>query len=143
MTVVGALALATAAAFTGAAVYINVAEQPARLGLEPSSLLSEWKPSYKRGLAMQATLAVVAAVLGVVAYLADPDWRWLAGAVFSLANWPYTMIVIMPTNRKLMDTPVEVANTETRRLIEVWGRLHGVRSALGAAATAMFLWALI
>ena len=143
MTLAGALALVAAALFTGAAVYINVAEQPARLRLEPGPLLVQWKPSYERGLAMQATLAVVAAVLGVLAYLVEPDWRWLAGAALSLANWPYTFLAIMPTNKKLMAIPVGAADADTRRLIETWGRLHAVRSALGAAATAMFLWAVV
>ena len=106
MTLAGALALVAAALFTGAAVYINVAEQPARLRLEPGPLLAQWKSSYERGLAMQATLAVVAAALGVLAYVADPDWRWLAGAALSLANWPYTFLVIMSTNKRATDAPV-------------------------------------
>ena len=60
-----------------------------------------------------------------------------------LANWPYTLVVILPVNNRLKATPVEAANAETRRLIETWGRLHAGRSALGLAATVVYLWAMI
>jgi hypothetical protein len=137
------LALATAAAFAGAAVYISVAEQPARLGLHDKALLAQWKPSYAQGFAMQASLALSSALFGLLAFWLTRDWRCLLGALLIFANWPYTLIVILPVNKRLEATPPDAANAETRGLIESWGRLHAGRSALGLAATLAYLWAMV
>jgi hypothetical protein len=135
----GQLALTVAALFTGAAFYINWAEQPARLGLDDRALLQEWKPSYARGFAMQATLAVVGFVFGMLAWWSSGNWSWLVGAVVLVANWPYTLLVIMPTNNVLNAIPLDDAGQKSRALIEKWGSLHAVRTALGTTATLLFL----
>src|SRR5262249_26431563 len=95
------LALATAPAFTRAAGCLHLAEQPARLSLDNKALLAEWKPSYARGFAMQASLALASALFGLLAFWLTRDWRWLGGALLIFANWPYTLLVILPINKRL------------------------------------------
>lgn len=137
----GQLALLTASMFTGAALYINVVEQPARLGLDHRSLLVEWKPAYKRGTAMQAPLAIVGFLLGMAAWWQTGHVGWALGALFMIANWPFTFFAIMPTNNRLMLLEPSMAGPESRRMIEKWGSLHAARTALGFMAASAFLWA--
>jgi hypothetical protein len=139
--IAGQLALLTAAVFAGAALYVSAVEQPARLTLDPRALLVEWKPAYKRGTAMQAPLAIVGCALGLVAWWQTGVVAWSIGAVLMGANWPVTLLAIMPTNRRLMLTEPASAGPECRVLIERWGALHAVRTALGLTASAVFLWA--
>jgi Domain of unknown function (DUF1772) len=136
------LALATAAVFTGAAIYINLAEQPARLSLDDKALLAEWKQSYARGFAMQASLALASALFGLLAFWLTHDWRWMGGALLIFANWPYTLLVILPVNKRLEAMAPESADAAPRALVETWGKLHTGRSALGLAATLVYAWAL-
>ena len=137
----GLLALIAAALFAGAAFYVNVAEQPARLSLDDRALLAEWKPAYKRGAAMQAPLALLGFVLGVIAWWQAGHAGFVVGAVAIIAPWPWTLIGIKPVNDALLATEIDNAGPQTRALIVKWGALHGVRTALGALATTAFLWA--
>src|SRR5258705_11697752 len=137
----GLLALIAAAIFTGAALYVNVAEQPARLLLDDRALLTEWKPSYKRGAAMQAPLALLGSLLGLIAWWQPSQPGFLAGAIAMIAPWPWTLLGIKPTNDALLATEPDQTGRQTRALIVKWGVLHSVRTALGALATVGFLWA--
>lgn len=137
------MALTAAAVFTGAALYASLVEHPARLALDDEPLLIQWRPSYRRGTWMQAPLALAGAALGALAYFGSYDWRWLLGAALMLANWPYTLLFIMPLNKRLLALEPSAANLELRPLMHRWGRLHAVRTGLGAAATVVFLWVVL
>jgi Domain of unknown function (DUF1772) len=139
---IGDLALVSAALFTGAAFYINFAEQPARLNLDDRSLLAQWKPAYKRGTVMQATLVIVGFLAGAAAWWLSRVLPFLLGAVLMLANLPWTLLVVMPTNQVLMATDLSSAGSGSRTLLLKWNRLHSVRTGLGIAAIFSFLWAL-
>jgi len=137
------LALIIAALFAGAAIYVSAVEHPARLGLDDRALLAQWKPSYARGTAMQASLALTGTVLASIAAYLSWDWRWLIGAALIFANWPYTFLAIMPVNHVLEATAPEAADAGTRALLVKWGTLHAGRSALGVAAVLADLWAIL
>jgi hypothetical protein len=137
----GQLALIAAALFTGAALYVSACEQPARLHLDDGALLTQWKPAYKRGTAMQAPLALASALFGVIAWWQTGDWRWLLAGTIILLNWPYTFVVIMPVNNALLAPDAASGDSRSRTLIEKWGRLHAGRTALGMLAVLLFLWA--
>jgi hypothetical protein len=136
----GSLALAAAAVFAGAAFYISIAEQPARLGLDDRALLIQWKPSYRRGFAMQASIALLAFGLGAVAWWQSGHPAFLGGALLLLAGWPWTLLAMMRINTALLATDPSEAGPQSRALIETWGRLHLARVAFGVLGTAAMLW---
>ena len=136
---IGNLALVAASLFTGAAFYINFAEQPALLQLDDENLLRQWKHVYHRGYAIQASLAIVGFILGLAAWYNTRDIRFLLGGIFMVANWPWTLFAIMPVNKVLMATAPEGADEQTRARLVQWNNLHVVRTALGGLAVITFL----
>jgi hypothetical protein len=140
--IAGSLAVALAALFTGAAAYIVIAEQPARLLLDNRNLLIEWQTAYPIGMRVQGSLAILAGVSGAWAWWVTRDWRWLIGAALMLANWPYTLIAIQSINGELMTLAADQAGSGSRALIERWGTLHSVRACLGGVAMTVYYYAL-
>jgi Anthrone oxygenase len=66
---------------------------------------------------------------------------WPLGTALLIANWPYTLIAIMPTNNKLMAMAPDQAGPESRKLIEKLGSLHAMRTALGTFSAVASFWA--
>ena len=137
------MAVLASTLFTGAALYISAVEHPARLSCGTELAATEWGPSYRRATVMQVSLALVAGSCGIIRSMQGGGSLWASASVTLLAVIPFTLIVIRPTNNQLLDPRRDRGSEETRRLLTTWGRLHGVRSALSAAASIVFVWAAV
>jgi hypothetical protein len=137
------LAALSAALFAGAALYINVAEHPARMGLETRVAALQWTPSYKRATWLQAPLAIVSFLCGAAVWLQGGGVGWLVAALLVGGVVPFTFAVIMPTNHKLLAPGRDIGSAETRALLVRWGQLHAVRTLLSLAGTLVFLWLML
>jgi uncharacterized membrane protein len=129
--------------FAGAALYINVVEQPARLSCGIELAVAEWRPSYKRGTLMQAPLALIGSLAALLSFWIDRRFPWLVGGLLLLLIIPFTLVVILPTNKKLKSRELDVRSDQAENLLQRWGHLHAVRSILSAAAFVLFLYSLV
>jgi len=128
--------------FAGAALYVNLVEQPARLSCGVELAVTEWRPSYKRGTLMQVPLAVIGSLAALVSWWFDRDLAWLVGGLLLLLNIPFTFVVILPTNKRLESRELDLRSEEASSLLRHWGRLHAVRSILSGVAFVIFLFML-
>jgi anthrone oxygenase-like protein len=133
------IAVLSAAVFSGAAFYISLVEHPARLDLDPIPAIMEFRLTYRRAAPIQATAAALAFLTGLVVSVLTGDWTWALGAVCLGSVIPLTLVVFMPTNRRLLGD--DRLGAEAPRLLRHWGRLHSIRTALGMVGLVLMLWA--
>jgi uncharacterized membrane protein len=133
------IATLAAGLFAGAAIYIDLAEQPARKQIDTATALKEWRPSYKRAAVVQPLLAAVGFLSALAAWLMGGSVWWLVGGVLLLAVIPYTLIIVFPTNNRLLDPAIDENPDVARRLLIRWGRLHTVRSIMSLATFLAFM----
>ena len=139
LTIIEFIAVLSCTIFTGAAIYINLVEHPARMGCDTKTAATVWAPSYKRATVMQASLAILSFLSGVSAWLLGGSVIWLIGAMVIGLVVPFTFIAIMPTNHLLLEPGRGLASDETKMLLEKWGKLHAVRSVLSLVASVIYL----
>ncbi len=140
--IAGLIALIFAAAFAGAAIYLNWVEQPARLALDDEALLSEWGPSDSRGVALLSAFALAAAVAGFLAYFETQDVRYVFGALIAISSWPYAFFVMAPLNNQILALRGRRRRRRRGRWFGSGASSNSGFAAIGVLAVAMFLWIL-
>jgi hypothetical protein len=122
------------ALFAGAALYVSLVEHPARMSNTLGVALAEFRPSYKRAAVMQVILAVVGVAGAIGAYFLGRGVSTLVAGIVLAIVIPFTLIVIMPINRQLLDETRMAQTPDTQELLEKWGRLHNVRTIASVLA---------
>ncbi len=128
------------ALFTGAAVYVNLVEHPARIECGVELAATEFPPSYRRGTVMQVTLVAVCLLSSIAAWLAGATFWWVVAGVLQVSVIPFTLIAILPTNKQLLSPTLDKRSAEAGQLLARWGKLHAVRSVVSALALLLFLY---
>jgi hypothetical protein len=134
------IAVLSCALFTGAAVYITFVEHPARMQCGVELAATEFAPSYRRATVMQAACAAVGLLASIAAWLAGATYLWLVAGILLGSVIPFTLIVILPTNKSLLNPALDRRSAEAERLLRLWGTLHAVRSVLSGLALLLFLY---
>jgi uncharacterized membrane protein len=133
------IATLCAGLFAGAAIYINAVEHPARMSLGTATALAEWRPAYRRATLMQAPLAIVGLLAALAAWATGSGRVWLIGGLLLGSVVPFTLLVAMPTNKRLLDPAMDRDLDRARSLLTRWNGLHAVRSLLSVVALLLFL----
>ncbi len=128
--------------FTGAAIYINLVEHPARMQAGAQLALTEFAPSYHRATVTQGSLAAVGFLSALRAWKSSADARWLLRGGLLVAVIPFTAVVILPTNKQLLDPATACDLALAEHLLRRWGRLHAVRSLASLMSLLLFLFLL-
>ncbi|MBV8745004.1 MAG: DUF1772 domain-containing protein [Xanthobacteraceae bacterium] len=139
----GLIAFAAACAFVGVGLYINIAEQPARLGLAPSAMMREWTPSNRRGFILLSALALLSTILAFAYFARTGDIRWTIGGTIMLASGLYAYYVIEPVNFVRYTFEKDAPESVARELMREWGLVEWGLVAIGLWACGIFAWALI
>ena len=128
------IALLATGLFAGAAIYVTLVEHPARVECGPALAITEFRPSYRRGAFMQAGLASIGCVAALAAWTHGRGLSVLVAGLLLGAAIPYTLIVILPTNKRLLDPLLDPRTAEAEALLARWGHLHAGRAVVGAMA---------
>ena len=137
------LATLSAGLFAGAAIYINLVEHPARMQCGTALAVTQFGPSYHRAAVMQASLAAVGALSAIVVWMMSAKLSWLIGGILLVTVIPFTLLVIFPTNKQLLDPSLDKDSQLALQLLTRWSRLHAVRSLLSVMAFLLFLISLL
>jgi uncharacterized membrane protein len=129
--------------FAGAALYVSLVEHPARMECGVETAITVFGPSYRRATVLQVTLAALGLLSSLVAWLSGATFWWLVVGLMLSSVIPFTLVVILPTNRQLISPALDRRSANASRLLSRWALFHAVRTVISSLALTLFLYLLI
>ena len=139
MTIATLIATVATGLFAGASTYVTAVQHPAWLECGPAIAIKEFGPSARRAAIMQGVLAVIGMVSSAVAWYQDSGVGWLVGGLLLGGLVPFTLVILMPVNRRLLDPQLDPGSREAGEHLARWGWLHAVRTVVGVAVFVAFV----
>ena len=129
--------------WAGAALYIAISEHPSALKVGVGFATEYFRFMSKRTAPLMMVLSAIGGSAGLFAWYQSGEAGWLIGAVLLLGMFPFTGLLIVPTNWKLLKVDTKTDETTALALHRKWARMHNLRTLLGVPAFLIFLWLLI
>lgn len=111
---------------------------PAMMASSRETAVSYFAPFFHKSAHLQMGLSLlVIPVSAVISYLTG-NWWWLAGSLFLQVSGPYTILVLMPVNNRIMAKDADINSEQISKDLGSWGRLHFPRTVIAAVIFILF-----
>ena len=132
------IATLSAAFFAGGGLFVSMVLYPAIM-MDLASAVAQFGRVYNKSVPWQGSNAIICLVTAVIVSALTGDWWWAIGGILVGASIPFTLVMIMPVNNRLLDEKAPPTPDEAVALLKHWGRLHWVRNILSTLGLAAML----
>jgi len=123
----------------GIALTATVIVHPILVMAKKVTAIEVFKPFFDKTHIWVLVLSIIVTLLALAYSLMTGHWWWFGISMLMHLNGPYTILFMMPLNRRLMDENVDPLSEQTASDIRKWGGLHLVRTILNGLIFISFI----
>ena len=132
------IATLSAAFFAGGGLFVSMVLYPAMV-TDMASAVYQFGNMYRHAAPWQGSNAIACFLSAAIVSALTGDWWWVIGGLLVGASVPFTLLVMMPVNNRLLDEKAPPTPEKAAPLLKHWGRLHWVRNILSTLGLAVML----
>ena len=114
----------------GVALTASVIIHPILVMIDKIVAIEVFKPFFDKTHILVLILSIFITMLALVYSIFTGNLWWVGVSLLLHLNGPYTLLFMMPINKRLMDKNVDAGSEKTAEDFKKWGELHLVRTVL-------------